>query len=133
MCLTTGTDRQGNYEIDEKLSKIPHIAITYLTPCIIHTARGGGGQGSLVLPMYLVDIAGPASGRLTANRGASRGKTNSHPKGPINLLLSLFSKSKNTKGSRGTLLAYSGSCHGIPVKPHWHHWSPGVLPRFSQG
>lgn len=110
----------------------PH---SYHIPHTVHHPHGprGGAQGCLVLPMYLVDIAGPASGKLTANRGASRGKTNSHPKGPINLLLSLFSKSKNTKGSRGTLLAYSGSCHGIPVKPHWHHWSPGVLPRFSQG
>lgn len=86
-----------------------------------------------MLPMYLVDIAGPASGRLTATEAQAGGKTNSHPKGPIIPLLSLFSKSKNTRGSRGMLLAYSGSCHGIPVKPHWHHWSPGVLPRFSQG
>lgn len=90
-----------------------------------------------MLFIYLVGIAGPASGRLTATEAQAGGKTNSHPfpfpKGPIILLLSLFSKSKNTRGSRGMLLAYGSSCHGIPVKPHWHHWSPGVLPRFRQG
>lgn len=104
------------------MSKNPPTTWIYRVPYTVHHPHGPRGQGCLVLFIYLVGIAGPASGRLTATEAQAGGKTNSHPfpfpKGPIILLLSLFSKSKNTRGSRGMLLAYGSSCHGIPVKPH---------------